>query len=303
MLLATGYSPQTVKRVATYVHSGWRSGDRVPNNLFVARSSLWPSLHGPLLEDLDAAAEETRTMRIGADEKSTALVSYARLMTPLSKPDANAIFNTAVEVAGEPDHEVTAQIRLLDDLVGRGGDRFANARATARKLGNIVADAAVRLEGYDHFPWERAMVALARLDAPLALANAARWDDQAVAPLWETMSPVLTTALGEGTIEPEQAAALTMLLDDGGEVTAEILLQSAQTRHPGPSALVEAAAWDVLIRGAHRARQTVVHCIERHGPTGPWSSSLLRQEQFVAALPHGSATNEDDTSGLHSQDR
>ena len=36
--------------------------------------------------------------------------------------------------------------------------------------------------------------------------------------------------------------------------------------------------------------------IERHGQTGPWSSSLLRQEQFVAALPQESATNEDDTS-------
>ena len=297
MLLAAGYSPQTVKRVATYVHGGWRSGNRVPNKLFVARSSLWPSLHGPLLEDLDAAAEETRTMRIGADEKSTALVSYARLMTPLSKPDASVIFNTAVEVAGELDHEVTAQIRLLDDLVGRGGGRFANARATARKLGNIVADAAVRLEGYDHFPWEQAMAALARLDAPLALANAARWDAQAVARLRETMTPVLATALGEGAIEPGQAAALTMLSDDGGEVTAEILKNSAQTGHPGLSVLVEAAAWDVLIRGAHRTRQAVVHCIERHGSTGPWSSSLLRQEQFVAALPHESATNEDDTSG------
>ena len=295
MLLAAGYSPQTVKRVATYVHGGWRSGNRVPNKLFVARSSLWPSLHGPLLEDLDAAADETRTMRIGADEKSTALVSYARLMTPLSKLDAKAIFNTAVEVAGELDHEATAQIRLLDDLVGRGGDRFANTRATARKLGNIVADAAVRLADR-HFPWEQSMAVLARLDTPLALANAARWDDEAVAPLRETTAPLLKTALGERTLKPEQTAALTMLSDDGGEVMAEILKKSAQTGHPRLSALVEEAAWDVLIRGAHRACRAVVHCIERHGPTGPWSSSLLRQEQFVAALPHESATNKDDAS-------
>ena len=296
VLLAAGYAPQVVKRLASDVHGRWPNGNAVPDERFVARLSLCPSLREPLLEDLAAAAAETRTMRIGSDEKSTALVSYARLMTPLSKPDANEIFNTAVEVAGELDHEVTAQIRLLDDLVGRGGDRFANARATARKLGNIVADAAVRLEGYDHFPWEQAMVALARLDAPLALANAARWDDEALARLRETMSPVLTTALGEETIGPEQAAALTMLSDDGGEVTVEILNQSARTGHPGLSALVEAAAWDVLIRGAHRTRQAVVHCIDRHGLTGPWSSSLLRQEQFVAALPHESATNEDDTS-------
>ena len=292
VLLAAGHAPGMVKRFAADVHGRWRNGNAVPDDRFVARLSLCSPLHESLLEDLAAAAAETRTMRIGADEKSTAFVSYARLMTPLSKPDANAIFNTAVEVASELDHEVMAQIRLLDELVRRGGDHFANARSTARKLGNIVADAAVRLEGNDHFPWEQAMAALARLDAPLALANAARWDDEAVAPLHETMAPVLKTALGEGTIRPEQAAALSMLADDGDAVITEILKQSGHKGHPGFPALVEEAAYDVLIRHALRGRQEVVHRIEQHGPVGPWSDSLLRQEQFVATLTPESATDE-----------
>ena len=292
VLLAAGHAPGMVKRFAADVHGRWRNGSAVPDDRFVARLSLWPSLHESLLDDLAAAAAETRTMRIGADEKSTALVSYARLVTPLSKPDANAIFNTAVEVASELDHEVMAQIRLLDELVRRGGDHFANARCTARKLGNIVADAAVRLEGNDHFPWEQAMTALARLDAPLALANAARWDDEAVAPLHETMAPVLKTALGEGTIRPEQAAALSMLADDGGAVITEILKQSRHERHPSFPALVEEAAYDVLIRDALRGRQELVHRIERRGPAGPWSDSLLRQEQFKTTLTPESAGDE-----------
>ena len=292
VLLAAGYAPPMVKRFAAGVHGRWRNGSAVPDSRFVARLSLWPCLHESLLDGLAAAAAETRTMRIGADEKSTALVSYARLVKPLSKPDANAIFNTAVEVASELDHEVMAQIRLLDGLVRRGGDHFANARSTARKLGNIVADAAVRLEGNDHFPWEQAMAALARLDAPLALANAARWDDEAVAPLHETTAPVLKTALGEGTIRPEQAAALSMLADDGGAVTTEILKQSGHEGHPGFPALVEEAAYDVLIRHALRGRQEVVHRTEQHGPAGPWSDSLLRQEQFVATLTPESAGDE-----------
>ena len=295
VLLAAGHEPRMVKHLAADVHGRWRNGAAVPDDRFVARLSLWPSLHESLLEDLAAAAAETRTMRIGADEKSTALVSYARLVKPLSKPDANAIFNTAVEVASELDHEVMAQIRLLDELVRRGGDHFANARSTARKLGNIVADAAVRLEGNDHFPWEQAMAALARLDAPLALANAARWDDEAVAPLHETMVPVLKTALGEGTIRPEQAAALSMLADDGGAVITEILKQSGHEGHPSFPALAEEAAYDVLIRHAFRGRQELVCRIEQHGPAGPWSDSLLCQEQFVATLTPESATDEKPT--------
>ena len=295
VLSGAGHAPRMVKRLAADVHGRSRNGSAVPDDRFVARLSLWPSLHESLLEDLVAAAAETRTMRIGADEISTALVRYARLVKPLSKSDANAIFNTAVEVASELDHEVMAQIRLLDELTGRGGDHFTNARGTARKISNIVADAAIRLEGHDHFPWERAMTTLTRLDAPLALANVARWEEEAIAPRWETMAPLIKTALGEGTIRPEQAAALSMLADDGGAVIAEIMKQFGHERHPSFPALVEEAAYDVLIRHAFRGRREVVHRIERHGPAGPWSDSLLRQEQFVATLTPESATDEERT--------
>ena len=292
VLPAAGHAPRMVKRLAADVYGRSRYGNAVANDRFVARLSLWPSLHESLLEDLATAAAETRTMRIGADEKSTALVRYARLVKPLSNPDANAIFNTAVEVASELDHEVMAQIRLLDELTSRGGDQFTNARGTARKISNIVADAAIRLEGHDHFPWEQAMTTLARLDAPLALANVARWEGEAIAPLWETMAPLIKTALGEGTIRPEQAAALSMLADDGGAVIAEIMKQFGHERHPSFPALVEEAAYDVLIRHAFRGCREVVHRIEQHGPAGPWSDSLLRQEQFVATLTPESATDE-----------
>ena len=295
VLLAAGHEPRMVKHLAADVHGRWRNGAAVPDDRFVARLSLWPSLHESLLEDLAAAATATRTMRIGADEKSTALVSYARLVKPLSESDANAIFNTAVEVVSELDHEVVSQIRLLDELVSCGGGHFTNARDTARKFSNIVADAAIRLEGYDHFPWERAMTAMARLDAPLALANAARWDDEAVAPLSETMAPLLKTALGARTIRPEQAAALSMLADDSGAVIAEILKQFRHEGHPSLPALAEEAAYDVLMRHGHRSGREVVHFIEQHGPAGPWSDSLLHQEQFVATLAPEPAADEECT--------
>ena len=285
VLFAADYPPRIMKRFATEVHGRWRKGGAVPDELFVARLSLCPSLQGSLLEDLAAAAAQTRTMRMGASEKSSAFVSYARLMKPLSEPDSRALFDTAVEVASELNHEVMAQIRLLDELVGRGVGHFSNARATARKLGNVVADAAIRLEGYEHFPWEQAMGALARLDAPLALANAARWHDEAIVPLSESLIPALKTALGERTIAPEQAAALTMLSDDRGDVITAVVEHTGRTEYVGLPALVEEAACDVLNRDAPHARGKALHLIEQHGLTGPWSDSLLRQGQFMASLP------------------
>ena len=293
VLAVAGHAPQMLKSLATDVHGRGRSGNFVPDDRLVARMSLRPSLHDSLLEDLAVAAAETRTMRIGANDKSEALVSFARLMKPLSEADANEVFNTAVAVASELDYEAMAQVRLLEKLVSRGGGHFTNARSTARKIGNIVADLAIRLEGYDHFPWDRAMAALARLDAPLALANAARWDDEALAPLRETLAPVLKTAMGERTFRPEQVAALTMLADDGGEVIADVLEQAGHLECSNFPALVEEAAYDVLIRNAHRGRREVIRCVEQDGPTGLWSDSLLRQERFLATLPPEPATNEE----------
>ncbi len=289
-LLAAGHKPEMVMRFATIVHGRWRSGGAVPNGRLVARLSLWPSLHGPLLADIAAAVAETHAMRIGADEKSAALVSFARLIAPLSKGDAQAIFNKAVEVASELDHEVMAQIRLLDKLVEHGNGHFANSRGTARKLSNVVAEAAIRLEGHDHFPWERAMTALTRLDAPLALANAARWDDEAVASRRETIGAVLETGLSERTITPEHAAALSMLTDNGGAAILKFLKQFDHQPHPNLTALLEEAAYDVLMQ--HGDLREVAHYIEQQSRAGPWSGSLLRQEQFVAKLAPNSAAQQ-----------
>ena len=295
VLLAAGHAPEMVKRFAVDAHGKWRNGNVVPDDRFVARMRLWPCLHASLLDDLAAAAAETRTTRSGAGERSSALVSYARLMTPLSKDDANEIFNHAVEVASELDREAVAQVRLLDELVDRGNGHFMNARSTARRLSNIVADAAIRLEGYDDFPWERAIAALTRLDAPLALANAARWDDEGVASRWETIGTVLVTGMRERTIGPEQAAALSMLVDDGGAVMAEVLKQFGHEERPNFAALVEEAAYEVLMRHGHRAHQAVACWIEEFGPAGPWSESLLRQERFLATLAPEATTDRERT--------
>ncbi len=292
VLLAAGHAPEMVKRFADKAHGKWRYGNVAPDGRFVARMSLWPCLHASLLDDLATAAAETRMTRSGADERSSALVSYARLMAPLSKDDANEIFSHAVEVASELDREAVAQIRFLDELVDRGNGHFANARSTARRLGNIVADAAIRLEGHDDFPWERAMAALTRLDAPLALANAARWDDEGVASRFQTIAPMLVTGLGEGTVEPEHAAALSMLADDRGAVMAEVLKRFGHEERPNFGALVEEAAFEVLMRHGHRAHQAVACWIEEFGPAGPWSESLLRQERFLGTLSPEETTDE-----------
>lgn len=295
VLLAVGHDARLLKSFATEVHGRWRCGYELPNEQFVVRLSLRQELHGSLLKDLAAAAAETRKMRIGADEKSKTLVSYARLLKPISISDANAVFNEAVEAASELDREAMAQIRLFDRLTARGGSAFSDARRTAQHFGDIVADAGVRLDGYDHFPWDEAMSVLTRLDAPLALASVARWDDANVATTRETLTPVLKTGLSEKTIRPAQAASLALFLDGDDGILDEALATSDKAGHASFPALAEEAAYDVLIRHDRRRGDEITPYIERRDLKAYWASALVRQERFISTLPPEPLTRRENT--------
>lgn len=297
-LLAVGLDPLVVKECATIVHGHWRTGYDAPNEQLFARLSLRQELHVSLLEDIAAAASDTRTRRIGAREKSEILVRYARLLKPISPDDANAIFNDAIDAASELDHEIVTQIRFLERIAIRGGQAFSNARNTARQLSDIIADAAIRLEHSDSFPWDESMSALVRLDTPLALANAARWDDENVGRLRETLAPLLKTGLATRTISPAQAMALSLFLDKDNGVATQALDQAAAAIGAGFSDLAEEAAYDILVRYNHSRGGELTRLIQQHKLDGPWTGALVSRERFVDALPSEPDPQSEDDAGL-----
>ena len=291
-LLAARHDPLRIKALTTQVHGEWQTGNWVPNQHLVARLGLHPQLHDSLLNELSRVAYETRVLRIGAEEKCRSLVACARMMMPLSEPDARAIFNNAVEVARELDWEATAQIKFLASTVAQVQGTLRDPRKTARRVSNIAADAAIRLEGHDHFPWSEAMQALAQLDTPLALANAARWDQEGKARLWAMLPPVLQSALDLGLIAPEHGVALSLLEKDAGDVVATALTRAAKACAPGLNSLAEEAARCVLLHQNEGPVAAVGDCIRQHKLNGFWASSLTRQQDFLESLPENTSSSE-----------
>ena len=285
VLLATGHDAGMLKRHASNVDGRWGKPGMPVHEPLIARLSLRSELHADLLADLASLAEGSRKLRIGADEKAKLLVGLGRLIKPISPPDANAVFNAAVEAASELDSEIMAQLRMIDVLAEKAGADFDRPRETAAELTALVNDAAIRLDGYEHFPWDASMSALARLDVPTALAAAARWDDAGVARLGESLPPLLKRGLAEKRLSPALAAAFDLILADDGEVLAAVLESAREVGGRAADDLIEELARDVVLERDRRHVKGLPECIASEGYSGPWASALARQSQFSRSLP------------------
>ena len=283
-LLAAGHDPRALHGLATAVDKGWMGGGVVPDAALASRLSLRSELHNALITSLNASAEETRGMRIGARSKSESLVAFARLLVPLSPEDAGPVFGMAVEAAGELDTEICGQLILVGELVRRANDAVTNRRQIALCLGEVVADAAVRLDDNSHFPWREAMAALSRLDQPIALAAAGRWEARDVAPLWETLPPVVRTGLAAGTLTPGEGAALSLCLgSDHGLLDESLRVSQGHAANIRRTLREEAARDTLLRRGRTEAPEDIRAAPE--GELGPLARALVDRNRFVQALP------------------
>lgn len=284
LLLATNLDSRMLAEIAIRVHGRWGTGDLAPDQAFASRLALRPELHVALVDDIDGSVRSIRGRRIGADDKSKALVTYARILLRVSPADANAIFNDAVAAASELDREIMPQLLLLASLFKLGLDRIGNRRSTARDLSEVMADAAIRLNGYDGLPWEEVMEALAALDLPLALANAGKWEDADLARYRETLPAALKAGLRTGQLSPAAAMALDLLLYGDHRVT-EAALQRVADSGAESAPFLEEAAWDSLIRHDHRNDEALVARIAAGKSGGRWTRALSERHNFLGGLP------------------
>lgn len=285
VLLATDHDPALLKELAFGIDGAWREGHRAPDQGLLSRVSLRGELHEALVTALEAAAKAASEIRMGARDKSDTLVRHARLLVPLSPDDAGQVFRLAVAAAGELDTEGRAKLVMLEKLVRHAGVAVPDRRRTALALGEVVADAAVRLDGDRHFPWEQSMGALARLDAPLALAAVSRWDARGMVNLLETLPSVLRASLDTGAFSPAQAAALALALEHDDEVLKASLTRARAIGDPNLSTLQEEAARDLLLRPGRAGAPSELFGTSVE-PTRPLAGEALARERFERTILH-----------------
>jgi energy-coupling factor transporter ATP-binding protein EcfA2 len=167
--------------------------------------------HSLVLELVTRGSKNLDYVKCSSSEKSGALLSFSRLLLPVSFVDSQALFATAIELAKELDHEAYDQIRLLRFMSGRSaGLPSKERRRLASEVYRFVSGAAERLD-YDGFPWEEAAGALARLSPCVGLAAVSRWADDGTREIHYTLDALLADGLALDSISPDAVAALMIL--------------------------------------------------------------------------------------------
>src|SRR5215831_16909114 len=239
--------------------------------------------HASVIVDACALAKSIKTLRRSGDERIASLLRISRLLVSLSQDDAKVIFNRAVDVAGELDAESVHELAVLGQLGKRGAAAFAreNARAMAMDVATITADAAIRLDGRDGFPWDDLAAALTWLDPAVALACVARWEDSGLARRYMILPGVLKAGLASAGLSVEHCVALLSLVNHATPEWVEAIATAAGPSRPD---IIEEVAREELLRFSRDDRRSASGGLDQIVPPTSarfWQSRLRATAEFL----------------------
>lgn len=153
---------------------------------------------------MDIVASE----RPDADVESKSYVELARSLVALDLPEAQALFNQAIEVMSKIGDEIVDRWEAILHLAHHASDPARRATQTAYQLSRCAEVAYKYVQRDKHYRWEGTVTAIAGLCPPSSLAILSRWRDRNFG-WWSRLLPALVRHLLEKQqIGAKQAIAL-----------------------------------------------------------------------------------------------
>lgn len=249
------------------------------------RSSL--QLHEQLLVYVSEWVSDLSGRKIPASERIDTMIRLARFVLPVSQPSAGAMFIQALNFASDIDEDVLLQIRVQAALANNACSHVSIKRRNelGRDMVCVAGDAILRFDDIREFDWDSFARTITRLNPSLALAVAARWEDLGILHRDRILSPTLIEALRLRQFTPEQACALTCLIEHEGPPVLLAILEAARDRSAArKEAVAEIVAWDDLFRFGKGLKDDVVKELTRLGfaMSSKWVNSLQRTVTFAS---------------------
>jgi len=253
----------------------------------IHRQKLWIWLRlrtsecDTLVQLVAEAVRNIKVQRAASSDKLGAIISLSRLILPVSRDDAESLFNDAVDIAKEIDQEAVDQIDFVSVLAERACiPEQRDRRIIASDIFAFVSGAAERLSDRDGFPWRAAVHALTYVDDIAALSAICRWADDGTIGLDDTLDRFLLTALQQDIIGIEASTSLAMLIEGAlGSDLRKALVSRALAEPEKYKEVIEELAKDTLLLSPQDARltlgQEIADLISLDAfQGGPWLKSL-----------------------------
>lgn len=184
--------------------------------------SLHSGVHTFVLEKAVAHAVAVKNDRAPATDRAERLVELARLISPFSPSDAEALFADASAVLEDVDVDSIFHLEMLGPFARTaiGAMGTDERRVAACQLAELAAEFWGVLGDHERFPWESLAASLTTLDLPVALGAAGRWDDAGLVRAHRLIPDILTVGLEAGSIAVDSVVPLLCL---GVDVDSNVL--------------------------------------------------------------------------------
>ncbi len=278
---------ELVKRATALIEN--RFGDSFASHRqgIWARMQLRTAEHEQLISLIATAVENIKGLRAASSEKLEAIIHLSRLILPISRYDAESLFNDAVDIAKQIDREAVDQIDFVSVLAAHAQiSQDHERRRIAADIFSFVTGAADRLSIRDEFPWGSAVHALTCVDDKFALASISRWADDGTVSLGRTLNRFLLTALQRDAISPEASTSLALVVGGSdGDLRKNLVSLVAANPQQYKEIIEELAKESLLLSPQHEMLLLGEEIVDRISqeicPGGPWLWQLRNTIAFL----------------------
>ncbi|MEZ8282134.1 ATP-binding protein [Vibrio splendidus] len=207
-----------------------------------------PELRSLVVKDIFNRSVEVKELKTAANEKISILLELSRILLFVDKEEAREVFKISVDIANDVDVDAMHDVALFFALSKNAKKYFSprDSQKIATQMATIITEYGTLLDGYDHFPWNDAISAIAILDMPKAISLLGYWEDCDLVQANQTLPALISTGISEGTISSSQAASLLNFCDDLSDDLVANLVSTTSVQDA--SQLVEEVAKAELLR-------------------------------------------------------
>jgi energy-coupling factor transporter ATP-binding protein EcfA2 len=253
-----------------------------------------PELKPIVVKDIYDRSVEVKNLKAAANEKINILLDLSRTLLFVDNDEAREVFKIAVDIAYDVDVDAMHDVALFSALSKNAKNHFspAESQQIASHMAAIITEYGTLLDGYDHFPWNDAISAVAILDMPKAISLIGYWEDCDLIQASESLPALMSTGISERTISSAQAASLLNLCDDLSEELVAKLASATTVQEA--SQLIEEIAKAELLRfnksGSSKVCRELNELVPYSDSSEYWHSALNQLIEFKSQTEKSTKT-------------